>query len=150
MSWQYRDADPRRSEAGDTATLASDGDRDTAVRVLSEAFAEGRLTADEHGERARAAFTARTWQELARLTADLPGPANAAGPAAGVRGGGLDRCLLCALLICCPPAGIAWLLTARHRARADRRHALTAVEQPASGCGGAAVRAGVGWRAEDR
>jgi hypothetical protein len=54
--------------------------------MLNEAFAEGRLTADEHGDRARAA----------------------------------------------------------------RRHALTAVGPPSSGWGGAAVGAGAEWHAEDR
>lgn len=150
MSPQQFDPDLARPGARDTATLASDGDRDTAVRVLNEAFAEGRLTADEHGERVRAAFAARTWHQLARLTADLPGPAHAAGPATASVLGRLDRCLLCALLICCPPAGIAWLLAARHHARAVRRQALTAVGLRSSGRGGAAVGAGVGWRAEDR
>ena len=119
MSWQHRDPNLAPPEAGDVATLASDGERDAAVQVLNEAFAEGRLTADEHGDRVRAAFAADL-AELARLTADLPGAANAAGPAAAMPGG-LDRCLLCALLICCPPAGIAWLLAARYRARAARR-----------------------------
>ena len=110
MSWQRGGPDLALGAAGDTATLASDGDRDAAVRVLNEAFAEGRLTADDHGERVRAAFAARTWHELARLTADLPGPAHAAGPATAGVPGGLDRFLLCALLICCPPAGVAWPL----------------------------------------
>ena len=82
MSWQHRGPDLARPEAGDVVTLASDGERDAAVQVLNEAFAEGRLTADEHGDRVRAAFAGRTWPELARLTADLPGAANAAGPAA--------------------------------------------------------------------
>ena len=149
MSWQHRDPDLARPEAGDVATRASDGERDAAGRVLNEAFAEGRLTADEHGGRVRAVFAARTRHELARLTEDLPGAAQAAGRAAGVSGG-LDRCLLCALLICCPPAGIAWLLAAGLRARAARRNALTAIGPPSPGCGGAAVGAGVGQRAEDR
>jgi hypothetical protein len=150
VSWQRRGPDLARLEAGDTVTLASDGDRDAAARALNEAFAEGRLTADEHGERARAVYDARTWHELARLTADLPGPARAAGPAATGMPVGLDRCLLCALLICCPPAGIAWLLAARHRARAGQSHALTAADPPSAGRAVAAVRAGAGWRAEDR
>jgi Domain of unknown function (DUF1707) len=100
--------------------LASDADRDALAGVLSSAFAEGRLTASEHAERVRAAYGARTMGELAGLTADLPGP----GPHAGksevpVVPGDVDRCLLCALLICCPPVGIAWLLAARQRARAS-------------------------------
>ena len=150
MSWQHRDPDLARPEAGDVVTLASDGERDAAVQMLNEAFAEGRLTADEHGDRVRAAFAGRTWPELTRLTADLPGPAHAAGPAAAAMPGGLDRCLLCALLICCPPAGIAWLLAARHRARAARRHALPAVGPASSGWGGAAAGTGAEWHAEDR
>ena len=150
MSWQYRGPDLARPEAGDTVTLASDGDRDAVARVLNEAFAEGRLTAHEHGDRVSAAYAARTWHELARVTADLPGAAQAAGPAATGVADGLDRCLLCALLICCPPAGIAWLLTGRRGARAGQRHALTSAGPPAYGCDGAAVRTQAGWRAEDR
>jgi hypothetical protein len=153
MSWQHHGLDPARPEAGDTVTLASDADRDAAVRVLNDAFAEGRLTADEHGDRVRAAYAARTWQELARLTADLPGPAGSPSPA-GTAGlavagasGGLDRCLLCALLIVCPPAGIAWLLAARHRS--GQRRAVTGGGRPVSAAAGAA-QAGVGWHAEDR
>ena len=120
MSLQHERTDLVRMETADTVTLASDGERDTAVRVLSEAFAEGRLTADEHGERVRAAYAARTWQVLARLTADLPDPGDAAGAAVAGARDGLDRCLLCALLILCPPAGIAWLLAARGRSRPGR------------------------------
>jgi hypothetical protein len=97
--------------------LASDADRDALAGVLSSAFAEGRLTAPEHAERVRAAYGARTVGELAGLTADLPDPAGGVGVrhAVSVPDQG-DRCLLCALLICCPPAGIAWLLAARRRA----------------------------------
>jgi hypothetical protein len=99
--------------------LASDSDRDAVAGLLSSAFAEGRLTSAEHSERVVAAYGARTSGDLDSLTADLPGP----GADAGGRGPVLvpvevDRCLLCALLICCPPAGIAWLMAARRRARA--------------------------------
>jgi DUF1707 SHOCT-like domain len=146
MSWQYAGWDL----AGETGTLASDGDRDAAARVLNEAFAEGRLTADEHGERVQAAYAARAWPELARLTADLPDQGDAAVRAAAGMADGLDRCLLCALLIVCPPAGIAWLLASRHRARAGRRHVLTAPGGPYLGLADAAARAGDGRRAEDR
>ena len=178
MSWQNHGPDLVGPQDGDTVTLASDADRDAAVRVLNEAFAEGRLTADEHGERVRAAYAGRTWQELAQLTddlpgpahtadlpgpahtADLPGPAHAAGRAlmAGVPYG-LDWCLLCALLILCPPAGIAWLLAARHRWRAGQHQAAAAAFGPASVAAGGgrpvvaapdAARVGDGWRAEDR
>lgn len=150
MDQQDSGRDLARTAAGRTATLASDDDREAAARVLSEAFAEGRLTADEHGERVRAVYAARTWHELGRLTADLPDPDGAAGRAVADRTDGLDRCLLYALLICCPPAGIAWLLAARHRARATRHRVLAAVGPASYGLAGNAVRAGDGWRAEDR
>lgn len=100
------------------AVLASDTDRDAAARVLNEAFADGRLTADEHRDRVHAAYAARTWPELAELTADLPGPAGLAevhpAPDWTLR---LDPCLLCLLVCLCPPAGIALLLR-RHWVRA--------------------------------
>jgi hypothetical protein len=156
MSWQHYGRDPARPGAREAVTLASDADRDAAVRVLNQAFAEGRLTADEHGERVRAAYAARAWRELAWLTADLPGPAGSSGAAdtAGwaVAGapGGLDRCLLCALLILCPPAGITWLLAARHRSGAGRRHAVTTDGGLSVSAAPGAARAGDGWRAEDR
>jgi hypothetical protein len=130
VNWQHDGTRGARPRTGDMATLASDADRDAAVRMLSEAFAEGRLTSDEHGERVQAAYAGRTWQELARLTADVPGPEDAAVRPQPSMPDGLDRCLLCALLIVCPPAGIAWLLTARHRSRAGQRHALTAAAGP--------------------
>jgi hypothetical protein len=151
MSWQNDGPELVGPESGDTVTLASDADRDAAVRVLNEGFAEGRLTADEHGERVRAAYAGRTWRELARLTADLPGPARAAGPAViGEMPYGLDWCLLCALLILCPPAAIAWLLAARRRSAAGQWHAVTAGGGRAVFAAPAAVPAGDGWRAEDR
>ena len=63
--------------------MTAAGDRDAAVRVLNEAFTEGRLTADEHSERVRAAYAARTWRELAGLAADPPRPSDATGLASG-------------------------------------------------------------------
>ena len=85
----------------------------------------------------------------ATLASDDDREAAAGRPVAG-RTDGLDRCLLYALLICCPPAGIAWLLAARHRARASRHRVLAAVGPAAYGPAGNAVRARDGWRAEDR
>jgi hypothetical protein len=123
--------------------------------VLNEAFAEGRLTADEHAGRIRDTYAARTWQDLARLTADLPGPAGcpdppgAAGQAAPGGPDGVDRCLLCALLIACPPAGVAWLLARRHRRAAGQRHAAAGSGRPVLAAPGAA-RAGDAWHAQDR
>jgi hypothetical protein len=49
----------------------SDTDRDQVITVLSTAFAEGRLTKDEHDERLEAASSARTFDDLIPLTRDL-------------------------------------------------------------------------------
>lgn len=57
---------------------ASHTDRDAAVELLRVAAGDGRLTADELDERLELALTARTYSELAALTADLP-----AAPGAG-------------------------------------------------------------------
>jgi len=57
---------------------ASDSERDAAASRLQGAFAEGRLGDTEFDERMRAALTATTRTDLARLTADLP--ADAPGP----------------------------------------------------------------------
>ncbi len=51
---------------------ASTADRERAVDVLKAAFVEGRLTQQECEQRAGQAFSARTYAELATLTADLP------------------------------------------------------------------------------
>lgn len=50
---------------------ASDSDRDQVITVLSTAYAEGRLTKDEHDERMAVASTARTFDDLIPLTRDL-------------------------------------------------------------------------------
>ncbi len=52
--------------------LASYTDRERVVETLKTAFVEGRLTMDELDARAGQAFAARTYADLAALTADLP------------------------------------------------------------------------------
>ena len=61
-------ADPRP----ELSLRASDADRETYVTVLREAYAEGRLDADEYEERMDAAYRARTYGDLLPLLADLP------------------------------------------------------------------------------
>ena len=57
---------------------AASADRERAVDVLKAGFAEGRLTQDEYNDRMGRAYAARTYGDLAALTADLPaGPAPA-------------------------------------------------------------------------
>jgi hypothetical protein len=53
---------------------ASDADRERVVTLLSEAAADGRLTAQEHAERVESAYSARTLGELTVLTRDLLPP----------------------------------------------------------------------------
>ena len=49
----------------------SDADRDQVTEVLHAAYAEGRITLDEHAERTSAALEAKTFDDLTGLTADL-------------------------------------------------------------------------------
>lgn len=51
---------------------ASDVDRDRVAAVLREHTAEGRITVDEFNERLEDVYKAKTYGELARVTADLP------------------------------------------------------------------------------
>lgn len=50
---------------------ASDGDRDQVAEVLHRAYAEGRITSEEHEERLEATNRARTFDDLTPLTVDL-------------------------------------------------------------------------------
>jgi hypothetical protein len=52
--------------------LASNADRDRAVDVLRAGFAEGRLTQSEFADRVARVQAARTYDQLAALTCDLP------------------------------------------------------------------------------
>ena len=64
-----------QTAAGETAHgrfLASRTDRERVVSTLKAAFVEGRLTKDELDMRAGQAFAARTYADLAALTADIP------------------------------------------------------------------------------
>ena len=54
----------------------SDKDREAAIERLGEAAGEGRLTAEEHEQRADAVLAARTQSDLDALFEDLP-PAKA-------------------------------------------------------------------------
>lgn len=77
---QVADAVRRRRarEAADAAlragTLASDTDRDLTASILNDAYAQGRLTAEEHAERTTRAFTARTHGDLDEVLTGLHVP----------------------------------------------------------------------------
>ena len=71
----------RAAAAGGRGRLrASHADREQAIEVLKDAFAQGRLTGDELDSRVGQAFESRTYAELAALTADLPADPAAAPP----------------------------------------------------------------------
>ncbi|MEU6644308.1 DUF1707 domain-containing protein [Saccharomonospora sp. NPDC046836] len=61
------DPDPERLRIGT-------GEREEACRVLSDHFAEGRLTAAEYEERVSSALAAQTRADVRPLFEDLPGP----------------------------------------------------------------------------
>jgi hypothetical protein len=71
-----------RSDGARPELRASHADRDRVVEELRVAAGDGRLTAEELDERLEAALTARTYRELAVLTADLPAAAGQAASAA--------------------------------------------------------------------
>ncbi|MGV0849162.1 DUF1707 SHOCT-like domain-containing protein [Mycolicibacterium phlei] len=52
-------------------TRAKDSDRNDTCQILDNALSEGQLSMAEHGERVKAATTAKTLGELAALVADL-------------------------------------------------------------------------------
>lgn len=131
MSTHPAQASPALRPMGGPEMRASDADRDSAAGLLNAAFAEGRLTADEHGQRLEAAYAARTWQQLHQLTADLPAPPGTAEPMPPARFTGPDRHLLWVLLCVCPPAGIAWWLLSRRRPETEPAAQLTPVGGPA-------------------
>lgn len=87
------------SAVPDPGMRAADSDREAVVERLQEAHAEGRLSQDELVARVEAAYTARTFGELAPLTADLPGtsvPARRPDASAGrepVRRGSAEKSL---------------------------------------------------------
>jgi Domain of unknown function (DUF1707) len=64
--------------AGRDRLRAGHADREQVIETLKDAFVHGRLTRDELGTRTGQALTARSYADLAALTADLPpGPAPA-------------------------------------------------------------------------
>ena len=72
-------SDDRESQP--TPILASDAEREHSITQLRDAVGEGRLTLEEFSDRVGLAQSARTNQDLARLTRDLPAVPTAPGPA---------------------------------------------------------------------
>jgi hypothetical protein len=65
----------------DDSIRVSDTDRDRITAQLRDHFAAGRITPGELDERLSAALNARTFGDLRRIMADLPGAAPTAGHA---------------------------------------------------------------------
>jgi Domain of unknown function (DUF1707)/Domain of unknown function (DUF4190) len=70
MTAQWGHGVPAR---GNGHLRASTADRERAIEVLKTGFTEGRLTKDEYDDRVAQTYAARTYADLATVTADLPG-----------------------------------------------------------------------------
>jgi len=68
--------------AGHDRLRAGHADREQAIDTLKNAFVQGRLTSDELDARTGRALAARTYADLAALTADIPAAQAAASPLA--------------------------------------------------------------------
>jgi hypothetical protein len=107
----------------DDSIRVSDVDRDHVTAQLRDHFAAGRITPGELDERLSAALTAKTFGDLRRIMADLPGPVAAplgaappplrATPAWAVRRRPpFPPLILLALLAALLIPGAGWLLAA--------------------------------------
>jgi hypothetical protein len=77
---------------------ASHADREHVIGVLKAAFVQGRLEQDEFGLRVGQTFAARTYGELAAVTADLPAGLATAQPPQPARAPGGGRVLRAAIV----------------------------------------------------
>jgi uncharacterized membrane protein len=73
-----RRAQQDRESSLRASSLASDLDRDRTASILNEAFAQGRLTPEEHADRTTRTFTARTLGDLDQVLTGLQTPVAAA------------------------------------------------------------------------
>ena len=73
---------PQDPAAQAAAVRAGHADREQAIDTLKTAFVHGQLTKDELDARAGQALAARTYADLAALTADIPPRPPAARPGA--------------------------------------------------------------------
>jgi len=107
----------------DDSIRVSDADRDRVTAQLRDHFAAGRITVGELDERLSAALNAKTFGDLRRIMADLPGPVPAplgaapsplrATPAWAVRRHPpFPPLILLALLAALLIPGAGWLLAA--------------------------------------
>jgi Domain of unknown function (DUF1707) len=112
--WGSFSHDPRLG--ANAALRATDADRDVVHRVLTDAYADGRLDREEFDSRTAQAAAARTLGELPPLLADLVAPASV--PSGGVL----------------PVSAAALRQRAVAKYRADRRDALLGFLAPSLIC----------------
>jgi uncharacterized membrane protein len=131
-------------------------EREQVIRALKAALAQGRLTEDEHDARAALAPAARSRDELAALTADLPADLAARLPKASYAWTGVGvivaaasvaaaivlwqpdnypafalALLAGATLILAPPITVGLIVDARHQKRSGRQ--LRLIPAPSAG-----------------
>jgi hypothetical protein len=99
---------------------ASDADRELAAQTLRQAAVDGRLTMDELDQRLEAAYAAKTYAELEKLTEDLPAtgvaaPVGGTLPAQRSRSNTDVKVRLLALGVAACAAGDAWAYVAGMR-----------------------------------
>ena len=87
--WGALSRDPR--VPGHADLRASDADRDVVLQVLTEAYADGRITREELDARSSETQSARTLGDLVAPLEGLVSALRAAGPAALVPAAELDR-----------------------------------------------------------
>jgi Domain of unknown function (DUF1707) len=105
--------------AGRGHLRASHADREQVITTLKAAFVQGRLTKDEFDLRVGQALAARTYAELAALTADLPaGPAGAVPPRRAARAqarrpvGNVARAGICVAMAVAAPVVLSFSIGA--------------------------------------
>jgi hypothetical protein len=103
----------------DDSIRVSDADRDRVTTQLRDHFAAGRITSGELDERLLAALSAKTFGDLRRIMADLPGPVPALPPLRATPAWAVRRrnppfppLILLALLAALLIPGTGWLLAA--------------------------------------
>ncbi|MEU9028457.1 DUF1707 domain-containing protein [Streptomyces sp. NPDC048383] len=79
---------PAAPAAAPSELRASDADRDRIAQILSDALAEGRLTAEEHSDRLDSLYAFKTVGELDVLVRDLPAVPGGSAAAAPVTASG--------------------------------------------------------------
>ena len=95
------------------AILAGDAEREQSTQLLTRAVVEGRLTLEEFSERVEHAQAARTRDELATLTRDLPAAPPAPATSAEVATATQRHVAFCSRLVRSGP----WELAARSEFR---------------------------------